>query len=140
MKTAQQAATNWQNSAGRAQTDYVAGVQATTKDQAALAIAAGPRYIQGVQDAYASGRWQAGVSRGGTPYWKSQTEKKANNYGTGYSAGVSNYTAAAQKVMGAIAQGVANLPPRGDINANLQRSASLAMYLHGLKGQLTARG
>jgi hypothetical protein len=34
---------------------------------------------------------------------------------------------------------VANLPPRGDINQNLQRSASLATYLHGLKGQLGAR-
>lgn len=139
MKTAQQAATNWTNSASRASTDYVAGVQNTTKDQAALAVAAGSRYIQGVQDAYASGRWQAGIQRGGTAYWKSQTEKKANNYTTGYTAGQSNYAAASAKVMAAIAQGVASLPPRGDINQNLQRSASLATYLHGLKGQLSAR-
>lgn len=138
MKTAQQAASNWQNSAGRAQADYVAGVQQTTKDQAALAVAAGARYISGVQEAYASGRWQAGIQRGGTAYWKSQTEKKASNYATGYSAGSANYQAAAQKVMAAISQGVANLPPRGDINQNLQRSASLATYLHGLKGQLKA--
>lgn len=139
MKTAQQAATNWQNSAGRASTDYVAGVQNTTKDQAALAVAAGARYIQGVQDAYSSGRWAAGIQRGGTTYWKSQTEKKAPNYTAGYNAGVSNYSAAAQKVMAAIAQGVANLPPRGDITMNLQRSNSLATYLHGLKGSLGAR-
>lgn len=139
MKTAQQAQTNYQNSSGRAQTDYVAGVQSTTKDQAALAVAAGARYIQGVQEAYSSGRWASGLSRGGTAYWKSQTEKKASNYGTGITNGASNYGVAAQKVMAAIAQGVANLPPRGDINQNLQRSASLATYLHGLKGQLGAR-
>lgn len=139
MKTAQQAATNWQNSGTRASTDYVAGVQGTTKDQAALAVAAGPRYIAGVTDAYNSGRWAAGLTRGGTPYWKQQTEKKASNYTTGYSAGASNYQAAATKVMQAIATGVANLPARGDINQNLQRANSLATYLHGLKGQLTAR-
>lgn len=140
MKTAAQAAANWQGSSGRASADYVAGVQGSTKDQAALAVAAGARYIAGVQDAYASGRWQAGIQRGGTAYWKSQTEKKAANYSAGYTAGASNYQAAAQKVMAAIAQGVANLPARGDINQNLQRSASLATYLHGLKGQLKANG
>lgn len=140
MKTAQQAATNWQGSATRASTDYVAGVQGTTKDQAALAIAAGPRYIAGVQDAYNSGRWQAGINRGGTPYWKSQTEKKASNYTTGYTAGQANYAAAAQKVMAAIAQGVANLPARGDLAQNLNRANSLATYLHSLKGTLSARG
>lgn len=139
VKTAAQAAANWQGSSGRATTDYVAGVKATTKDQAALAVAAGSRYIQGVQEAYSSGRWAAGVTRGGTAYWKSQTEAKSSNYSSGYAAGVGNYTAASQKVMSAIAQGVANLPPRGDINQNLQRSASLATYLHGLKGQLGAR-
>lgn len=139
MKTPQQAATNWQNSSGRASTDYVQGVTSTQKDQAALAVAAGARYIQGVQEAYSSGRWAAGLTRGGTAYWKQQTEKKSVNYTAGYNAGVGNYTAAAQKVMAAIAQGVANLPPRGDINQNLQRSASLATYLHGLKGQLGAR-
>jgi hypothetical protein len=139
VKTAQQAATNWQNSSGRATTDYVAGVQSTTKDQAGLAVAAGARYIQGVQEAYASGRWASGLTRGGTAYWKSQTEKKSVNYSSGYAAGVGTYTAAASKVMSAIAQGVNNLPPRGDINQNLQRSASLATYLHSLKGQLGAR-
>jgi hypothetical protein len=138
VKTAQQAQTNYTNSSGRAQTDWLAGINTTTKDQAALTVAAGARYIQGVQDAYSSGRWAAGVSRRGTPYWKSQSEKKQAAYGAGITNGAANYGLAAQKVMAAIAQGVANLPPRGDINQNLQRSASLATYLHGLKGQLGA--
>ena len=139
MKTAQQAQTNYANSSGRAQTDWLAGIQSTTKDQAGLAVAAGARYIQGVQEAYSSGRWAAGLTRGGTPYWKSQSEKKQSAYGQGITNGVTNYGAAAQKVMAAIAQGVAALPPRGDLNQNLQRSASLATYLHGLKGTLGAR-
>ena len=77
--------------------------------------------------------------RGGTGYWKSQTEKKSANYGVGFAAGAAAQAAAIQKIMQALATGVANLPPRGDINQNIQRSASLALYLHGLKGQLGAR-
>lgn len=138
MKTAAQAATNWSGASGRATTDWQAGIQSTQKDQAALAVAQGAAYIAGVQQAYSSGRWQAGLQRRGTAYWKSQSVKKATNYSAGYTAGADNYAAAAQKVMAAIATGVANLPPRGDINQNLNRSATLAMYLHGLKGQLSA--
>lgn len=138
MKTAQQAAQNWQNAAGRATTDYVAGVQNTSKDQAALAVAQQAALLNNFTQAVNSGRWAAGVQRRGTAYWKSQTEKKSVNYSAGYTAGAPNYTAAAAKVMAAIAQGVANLPPRGDINQNLQRVQSLDLYLHSLKGQLGA--
>ena len=138
MKTAQQAAQNWQNAAPRATTDYVAGVQATQKDQAALAVAQQAALLNNFTQAVNSGRWAQGVTRRGTAYWKSQTEAKSQNYNQGYQAGAANYNAAAQKVMSAIAQGVANLPPRGDINQNLQRVQSLDLYLHSLKGQLGA--
>jgi len=138
VKTAAQAAQNWQNAAGRATTDYVAGVNSTTKDQAALAVAQQAALLNNFTQSVTSGRWAAGVTRRGTAYWKQQTEAKSQNYATGYSSGASNYNAAAQKVMAAIAQGVANLPPRGDINQNLQRVQSLDLYLHSLKGQLGA--
>ena len=138
MKTAQQAAQNWVNSAGRAQTAFVEGVTSTQKDQAALAVAGEARLVQGFNEAVSSGRWRQGVLRLGTQYWKSQTEKKATNYGTGFSAGAQAQAAAMAKIMPALATGVANLPPRGDINQNIQRAASLALYLHGLKGSLGA--
>jgi hypothetical protein len=138
VKTAAQAAQNWQNAAGRATTDYVAGVNSTTKDQAALAVAQQATLLNNFTQAVTSGRWAAGVTRRGTAYWKQQTEAKSQNYATGYTSGAPNYNAAAQKVMAAIAQGVANLPPRGDINQNLQRVQSLDLYLHSLKGQLGA--
>lgn len=139
MKTAAQAAQNWVNSSGRAQTAFVEGVQSSQKDQAALAVAGEARLVQGFNEAVTSGRWRQGVLRGGTTYWKQQTEKKAANYGVGYAAGAQAQAAAIQKIMQAVATGVANLPPRGDVNQNIQRSASLALYLHGLKGQLGAR-
>lgn len=139
MKSVQQATTNYTGSAGRAQTDWLAGIQSTSKDQAALAVAAIPRMVQGFNQAAANGTIAAGINRGGTAYWRQQAEKKAANYSTGIAAGQNNYAAAAAKFMPAIANGVASLPARGDINANLQRSAALALYLHGLKGTLGAR-
>jgi len=138
VKTAQQASSNWSGASVRATSDYVAGVQSTQKDQAALAVAQQATLRANFLAAVDSGRWAQGVQRRGTAYWKSQTEAKSGNYSSGYSAGAANYAAAAAKVMQAIAQGVANLPPRGDLNQNLQRSASLATYLHSLKGTLGA--
>lgn len=138
MKTAAQAAQNWQAAAPRAATAWNEGIQSTTKDQAALAAAAQPLWLAGVQDAYANNRFASGVTRRGTAYWKQQSQAKSANYQTGYSAGVNNYSAAAQKILAAEAQIVSSLPPRGDINQNLQRVQQLDMALHSLKGQLGA--
>lgn len=138
MKTAQQAQANWTGAASRATPNYVAGIQSTQKDQAALAVAQQATLRANFLNAVDSGRWAQGVTKRGTAYWKQQSEAKSTNYNQGYSAGGNNYAAAAAKFMPAIAQGVASLPARGDINQNLQRSNSLALYLHGLKGQLGA--
>lgn len=124
MKTAQQAAANWSASSGRATTAYTEGVRSTQKDQAGLAVAAEARLLQGFNESVSSGRWRSGVMRGGTAYWKSQTEKKATNYGTGFAAGADNFQQAITKVMNAVNGIVPSLPPRGDVNQNIQRSAS----------------
>ena len=139
MKNATQATANWTGAAGRAQQAFVTGVQSTTKDQASLAVAAQARLIAGFNDAVNSGRWAAGVQRGGTAYWKQQTEAKQANYGVGYSAGAGNFTAAITKIINAEQAIVSSLPARGDINQNLQRANTFALALHQLKGQLGAR-
>lgn len=135
----QDAAQSWQNSAGTAQTKYKAGIQSTQKDQAQLAVAAQARLVAGFNDAVSSGRWAAGVMRGGTAYWKQQADAKSGNYATGFTAGAGNYAAAAQKFIPAIQAGVQQLGPRGDINTNLDRARNLALYLHARKGSLGAR-
>jgi len=139
VKNAQQAAANWTGSAGRAASAFVQGVQSTTKDQAGLAVAAQARLVTGFMDAVNSGRWAAGIQRGGTAYWKQQTEAKASNYNTGFSAGSANFTAAITKIINAENAIVGSLPARGDINQNLQRANAFALALHQLKGQLGAR-
>jgi hypothetical protein len=139
VKSVQQATQNYTGSAGRAATDWQQGIQNTQKDQAQLAVAAIPRMVAGFNDAAASGRIASGLTRGGTAYWKQRSLLKASNYQAGITQGQDNYAAAAAKFMPAIQNGVNSLPARGDINQNLQRSAALALYLHGLKGSLGAR-
>jgi hypothetical protein len=138
MKSAQTAQANWQAASGRAQTAWVAGINGTNKDQAALAAAAQPRWLQGVQDAAANNRFANGVTRRGTGYWKSQSEAKAANYSGGYTAGGANYGSAIGKLMADMPNIVSALPPRGDINANLQRVQQLDLALHQNKGKYKA--
>ena len=138
MKTAAQALARWQAAGATAATNWNQGIQSTTKDQAALAAAAQPLWLAGVQAAAAANRFANGVTRRGTSYWKSQSEAKAGNYTTGYSAGGQNFSAAITKIIAAEAQLVSALPPRGDINANLQRANQMALGLHQQKGNLGA--
>ena len=138
MKSAAQAAQNWTNSAGRAATAFQEGVQSTTKDQAALAVAQQAQLLSGFTQAVTSGRWAAGVQRRGTAYWKSQTIAKAGNYSTGFTAGSSNFQSAIGKIIQAEAGIVSALPPRGDINQNLQRANAFALAMHSQKGNLGA--
>lgn len=138
MKTAAQAAANWANSAGRAATAFQEGVQGTTKDQAALAVAQQATLLSNFNAAVSSGRWAAGVQKRGTPYWKSQTLAKVTNYSTGFTAGASNQASAIAKILNAESAIVGSLPARGDINQNLQRANAFALAMHSQKGNLGA--
>ena len=138
MKTAAQAAQNWVSAGGRATTAWQDGIQSTQKDQAALAVAQQNTLLTNFQAAVTSGRWAAGVTRRGTGYWRSQSLAKSTNYSTGYTAGASNQANAIAKIINAEAGIVNSLPPRGDINQNLQRANAFALALHAQKGTLGA--
>ena len=139
MKSQATALSNYTASAPRAATAWAEGIQSTTKDQAALAVAAIPRMVQGFNDAANSGRIAAGLQRGGTAYWKQQSQAKQGAYSLGIQNGSGNFGVAIGKILSAEAQIVNSLGPRGDIMANLQRSQQFALGLHALKGQLGAR-
>src|SRR5690242_6128228 len=138
VKPASTWSSNWSGSSGRATTNYTAGVDAYTGDWAGATIAQQAVMQQAWLQSLADGSWAAGVSNTGTQGWKSATVSKQANYGVGFQAGASKYSAAAQKLQPFMASAVAALPPRGDINQNLQRSANLAMALHNARGQFKA--
>jgi hypothetical protein len=139
VKSQQTATANYTASAPRAATAWAEGIQSTTKDQAGLAVQAIPRMVQGFNDAANSGRIAAGLTRGGTAYWKSQSQAKQGAYSLGIQNGAGNFSIAIGKILAAEAQIVNSLGPRGDIMTNLQRSQQFALGLHQLKGQLGAR-
>jgi len=130
VKPASQWSANWTGSAGRATTNYKTGVDAYTGDWAAATTAQQAIMQQNWLNSVSNGTWAAGVQATGTQGWKNATDAKSANFGVGIQAGGAKYSAAANKLQPFMASAVASLPPRGDINANLQRSAALAMALH----------
>ena len=138
MKTAQQAAANWQASQGRASTAYQQGVEGFTGDWAGKTVAQQGAMLQGVQQAVTSGLWANRVNQVGTAGWKAATVAKVANYGVGFSAGAQRQAASAQKIQTALANIVPSLPPRGTFEANKLRATALMDSLHALRGQLGA--
>ena len=135
MKTPQQAAQAWVNSAGTAATNWQAGVQAYNGDWAGATTSQQATMASNWNQAVTSGRWAAGVNQAaGT--WKQDTIAKAANYSTGFTAGAQNQAVAIQKIMNAEATIVASLPPRGGFQQNTARAVQVMTQLHALKGTL----
>ena len=140
MKTAQQAAQNWVNSAGTAATNWQAGIQNYQGDWAGRTVASYQNWVSGLANAQAQGLWQAGINAAGTSGWKSATVAKSANYSTGFTAGAAEQQAAITKIMNALQGIVPALPPRGTYVQNKARATALMDSLHALKGQLGATG
>mgnify|MGYP001575390468 CR=1 FL=1 len=89
-KTASQSVGKWQNNAGVSADEYIAGARNPKRSQSAAAIASKQFALQAIQEAFNSGRWEAGLRRSGDAGWFEGVEQKgANNYPTGISSQVS---------------------------------------------------
>ena len=140
MKTAAQAASNWQASAGTAAANWTAGINNYNGDWAGVTANSYNNWVAGLANAQAQGSWQRGIQAAGTSGWKSASQAKAANYSTGFTAGSQEYTQAIGKVMNALSNIVPSLPPRGTYAENKLRATTLMDSLHALKGQLSASG
>lgn len=88
-------AAKWKARASAAQQDYADGVAGTDKDPTALAIAAGPRYLQNVQAAFNSGRWANGLRKVGKAGWQAAVAAKGvQNFANGVNAAEDKVAAA----------------------------------------------
>lgn len=139
MKSTQQAQQAWTGSAGRASTNFQAGVAGYTGDWAGATTAQQAAMVNNWTQSINNGTWAQGVNAVGTAGWKSATQAKEQNYLTGFNAGANAYGVAIGKIMNYLASAVPALPPRGDINQNLQRSNALALALHSQRGNLGAK-
>lgn len=100
----QTVADKWVQRASAASQDYAQGVAQTDKDPTALAAANGARYIQGVQDAYNSGKWARRLQQVGKSGWQQAVASKGVvNYSTGVNASRDKFAQAIGPVLTAVA-------------------------------------
>lgn len=138
MKTPDQAAQAWEQSSGRAATNYSEGISNYNGDWAGRTTSQQGVMLSNLTQAVNSGRWASGVQAVGTNGWKSRTQAKISNYSTGFTAGASRQRAAIAKILAAEANIVGSLPPRGTYEQNKARATTVMDGLHALKGQLGA--
>lgn len=132
MITAQQATQKWLNSMGRASDAYKNGVMAVTESPTAKAAAASDRYISGVQRAVESGKFQNSLQRVTLQSWQqSASNKGAARLASGAAAAQDKFQQQMGKLLPFIQQGVNQLPPRGDLAANINRMVQMATYMAG---------
>jgi len=133
----EQTTSRWSQGAAAGQTRFSEGVQNTTVDVVARALAAQPALLAGFNEAVTSGRWARNLSAKGTSGWKAATVAKAGNYATGIAAGADNYSQAMQTwlppIQSAAAQ--AKAMPGATLQQRLARSAAFATTLYNQKRQ-----
>lgn len=134
MKTAQQVAEKYASRASAASTDYVLGVETTTKDQAARAIASAEIHKQATIAALNEGRYAKGLQRAGNQAWKDGVRKKGGNrYSEGVAGASGKY--ATNSASYDSARGAAVGLPRGlkGSETNLARVKAVVMALRATK-------
>lgn len=116
------------NAAGGAYTD---GINGTSKDQNALAIAAKEQWAQGVATAAANDLFAKGLHKAGNDKWKHNAATKGGlRYGPGVMAAKDDWANGFQPFADTLKS--LNLPPRaprGD-PSNAGRSSAVAAALH----------
>lgn len=125
--------TKWKARTATSQQAYTNGIN-NAQDWASAAVAAGPARDAGLQAAIADGRIDRGIQDYGTAKWKAVTAAKGP---AAWLNGVNNATAAAtagfQTLFNDINNVRTSLPPRGDIEANIARSAAMSRGMHAAK-------
>jgi hypothetical protein len=120
-------AAKWQAKVSAAGPAYTAGVQAVTVNPAQQAIAAKDRWIAGVNAAAASGKYEKGLSTVTLQSWKqAAVDKGAPALAAGARLGAVKVQQHEQAFGPTRDSIVANLPPRGTLDQNIERAAQMA--------------
>lgn len=129
MPSAADVAQRWQQGFANAGTKWEAGINSVERAPGIDAAAAKDRYLAGVTNSV--DRFAANVSKVTLAEWKNLAVSKGKTrLASGAAAGAPKYQNKIGPVLAAIGQIRDSLPPRGDINTNLQRANAMAMGLH----------
>lgn len=129
MPTPAQYAKNWSRGMSGSADKLRAGVNAVTESPTHKAALAIDRQVAGVVRAAQEGRTQRALEKVTTEDWKRAMNEKGIPRIAQGAAGAENKVAAfAAEFLPFVASGVASLPPRGDLETNIQRSISMQRH------------
>ena len=131
MLTPQQVAAKWVRNTSNATEALKAGVQGVTTAPTSLAAQAQDRYVQGVQNAVSSGRWQKGLMGVSLADWQNAMLTKAvARIPGGVSAATQKFTDFMSAWLPYEAQLQARIAgmPKGDLAASQARAAAAIQY------------
>lgn len=132
MPSAADAAQRWQQNLGGSGARWAAGVNAVTVAPGQLAARAKALWLQNTTAAV--DRYAANSAKVTLQDWQSITVAKGQSrLATGAAAAQPKVEAAFAKLFPFIQQTVNSLPPRGDIEQNINRMAQFARQMHTYK-------
>jgi hypothetical protein len=134
MPSAAEAAAKWATALPAAQQRYVDGINAVNVAPGQLAARAAPTWA--ANTAAAQGKFARNSAAVSLQSWQqAATTKGAQRLSSGAQAAQSKVEQVFSKLFPAINQAVASLPPRGDLEANIARSAAFARAMNKFKTQ-----
>ena len=141
MLTPQQVAAKWASNTSNASQAFKDGVNGVTESPTARAAANSSAYLSGVQQAVASGRWQAALNAVPLDSWKaSMLTKGAARISGGVQAAIPKMTAFMTNWLPyeqALKQRIASMPRGGLAESQARAAAAIAYnaaYSHRLAG------
>jgi hypothetical protein len=130
------AAAKWARNLSAAGQTITEGVQNTSKDPIALAIAAIPTAAANYAAAAQSGRIAAGLQKSSKQMWQQgMINKGIPRIASGAAASQNKVQAKLQSIIASVNSAVSSLPPRGSLEQNLQRAQTFARAMAATKGQ-----
>ena len=134
MPSAAEAAAKWATALPAAQQRYVDGINAVNVAPGQLAARAASTWA--ANTAAAQGKFARNSAAVSLQSWQqAATTKGAQRLSSGAQAAQSKVESVFSKLFPAINQAVASLPPRGDLEANIARSAAFARAMYKYKTQ-----
>lgn len=123
------AAKNWQRGMSQSGEKFKAGVNAVTESPTMKAAAAVDRQVAGVMRAAQEGKTQRALQAVTLESWKrDMLEKGAQRISTGAATAEPKVAAFFNEFFPHLQAGMNSLPPRGDLEQNIARSAAMQRH------------
>jgi hypothetical protein len=131
--TPQEATRRWLNNLSAAGETIRQGVEAVSVSPTQQAAESADRFIQGVQESVASGKWQDGLRAVSLSDWKNAFVSKLSRIPTGARSAEPKMVSFFQDFLPFVEREVSALPPRGSFEQNKARMLQMVDALHNYR-------